>query len=203
MKNYTNNIQVFWQWFENQYEDFIKQHCYLKKPAYDLQKRLEDIHPEICFQIAHKMDVFQYELIFSCGHLQELKPLIKEIAAKAPDFPLLKVTAFKQRTKECEGICLEETSIHVNEIHFKLVPLFNKVIIHLFTNYNIQSNEVQVAIILLLENLIGEELMLDHVADIQFHPYPPEGKLSLVQLSQIALHFDGTVENLQKAWQEN
>lgn len=203
MENYTEKIEKFWQWFDNQYENFIKLNCYLKKPAYELQARLEGIHPNLCFQIAHRVDVMNYELILSCGHDQTIKSLIKEIAAKAPTFPLLKVSAFKQRATHCEGICLEDTSIHVNDIYYKLVPLFHKIGIHVFTDHDISNDEVQVAIILLIENLVGEELMIDHVGDIQFHPISEKNLEHYTSLGEIGKDFDLMIEKIQAAWQEN
>lgn len=199
MEKYTDDIRFFWQWFENQYETFFNQNCVLKKPAHQLQHHLEAIHPDLCFQIAHRADEHHYELVFSCGANTALKPLVKAIAACAPSFPLIRIAAFKQRAELCEGICLDDTTIHVENVRFKLTTLLNKVVIHIYTLEDFSREDIQVALILLLENLIGEELMLDHVADIQFYRLRIEEKQKLPLLNNIPAAIDQLISTIENA----
>ncbi len=206
MSEYTVKISGFWIWFSIHYTYFLEEHCRKKKPPVKMQHELEKIHKDLSFHISCKITSpgeEYYEVIFSCSNNTALKEVVRELVAAAPSLSYLRFTAFLQRNLHCEGVCFLNEVVKTEELYFELIGARHKCTLRILSEHHRDSKNYPIAVILLLENIIGEETMMDIVEDIEFFDILPNEKHQYPTLRKLPAAIDQFKEQQVPDWSNN
>ena len=165
----------FWEWFREN-KSFLEQ--YDKKTdevMEQLQEKLEEIYPDLRFEIGQDKDGI-YEFVISAGGLKSAIDSVLELYKSAPKIDGWRIIAFKPRQAV--------TRVEHGGIDFKLSDFMYS------SSYNEGMTDIELYIrgfrmgkeetyamagFLFLDTVIGEYDVMTRLGNIKFHPLPEEG----------------------------
>ena len=187
---------IFWDWFSSVEEEFHADYIRLKgSPGgktlgtdhhnRELLTELHKVNPNIYFEITYNKDR-SINLTFTAEGMIEVFPAVDSLVKAAPKYERWKIFAFRQRVDGDDfTVEYDQYKISYSDIFFQYSTENDELGIQLNVRNYDETGQMQNAIYLLLDNLIGEEDVVKKIDWIDWVPLKEESKDSLLPLIEL------------------
>jgi len=188
---------IFWDWFSSVEEEFhadymvVKSHPSAKTINIDrhnqeLLTELHKVNPNIYFEITYNKDR-SINLTFTAEGMIEIFPAVDSLVDAAPKFDRWKIIALRQRLHGDDFAVEYEAYNYISysDIFFQYSTEHEEFGIQLNIRDYDETGQMQNAIYLLLDNLIGEEDVAKKIDWIEWVSLDEELKDSLLPLIEL------------------
>jgi hypothetical protein len=195
MKQSTDSITEFWQWFKAHENSLAEQHGPYDSEFQQLTSKLKSIDERLAYEIAPgKKD--KKEFVISADANREVFPLVRKVAAAAPPLSRWQVVSFRPRaaTEELMEMAIPAAArypeLRADEMRFSL----NKDgevadLIMYLKDYN-GDKEEQYNAKIMLQEAVGEYDSVMRIGDIECRPLNEANAQNSKPLSKLAADLD-------------
>lgn len=183
-----NKYIQFWTWFEhhqkNYYQDRINEKFYT-----ELSKELTKVDPNLCFEFGPIKKNGKKEFIISADGIVKSFQKVEKLVKCAPKLKVWKVIAFRQRMPlDYQSVKIDNLKLSYKDIYFRYAEDGDKIGIELNIRNFDDSNNMNKAIFLLLDALLGEydvETKISWIERKQLNEEEKEVLISFIELRSI------------------
>jgi hypothetical protein len=165
--------QMFWLWFAENSEQLLVVKTAEEPICDELDKKIREIHPGLAFAFGPIKDG-QRDFIISADGSRELFPVVKKLAAAAPDLPGWTIIAFRPPGNIEASVKFGDYQLGPDDIWFITRPAPRGMGLTLFIKgLSGQTREVLTqAIMILLDNALGEYNVEAKIKHLDLRPLP-------------------------------
>ena len=152
--------EIFWRWFEKNNFRYLEDvdNTLLRESLFnDIDVELKRVHKELTFEFEPIDKNGCRTLTISADGLKENFPAVMKLVESAPKIKNWKINAFRQRVPgDYLEISLGDFKISYSDIFFKYTEDDTKIGVELFIKDYNGTGQIQNAVYLLFDSLIGE-----------------------------------------------
>jgi hypothetical protein len=165
---------VFWNWFSaNQYKIYDNlEHLTMNDPIVDeLAEKLKEVDSNLVFEIGPKKVNGKAEISISADGMEESFSSVINLVERKPEIPKWNIIAFRQRNKGDElYLEYQNYKIGYDDIYFEYeINQNSELDIKLYISNYDNSGNMQNAVFLLLDSLIGEYDAVKKISCIEWY----------------------------------
>jgi hypothetical protein len=170
-------IEEFWRWFAGAREEIAKllDARNARELADMIQARLSRLYPSLQWEVGPGLRK-EFQFVISPGGRLELRPLIREIVGRAPELPDWEFHGSRQPAPGRLTVTLPESGVTISArgwtFSHSLNPLTARIdlILHDDRLCKLENVPRLRAALLILDGLLGEELVEDWLGDLAVTP---------------------------------
>lgn len=177
----------FWNWFSQNEEAYFNFETNQEELCTKILRYLKRINETLTFEFSPIFKSGRRELVISANGLIEGFPAVKKLVNAAPHFERWDIIAFRQPRPELTAIKLENFNLNFEQVCFRHHKEDEKIGLEIFLQ-NFEDSELELmAVLLMLDSVIGEYETEMMIGTIETKKYPEEHSDELLPIKHLPL----------------